>query len=216
MRAYRMGLEQVRRSRGGGGGGVTASAGEKREEKRERDRRDSLARSREKKKPPKTSKKKSSDPAAAAAHPPSETYGEADLSLAEARRAISRSLGEAKQALKAGCTGDALARTAEALALARELRDARAERAVVRLSARALRAAGDLRGALRELLRSADLSEALGEGSGDADVAGAIADCYADLGDFERAGEWYDRCIAAIQAPPDEGGALAVSSMWDC
>ena len=216
MRAYRMGLEQVRRSRGGGGGGVMASAGEKREEKRERDRRDSLARSREKKKPPKTSKKKSSDPAAAAAHPPSETYGEADLSLAEARRAISRSLGEAKQALKAGCTGDALARTAEALALARELRDARAERAVVRLSARALRAAGDLRGALRELLRSADLSEALGEGSGDADVAGAIADCYADLGDFERAGEWYDRCIAAIQAPPDEGGALAVSSMWDC
>jgi len=216
MRAYRMGLEQVRRSRGGGGGGGTASAGEKREEKRERDRRDSLARSREKKKPPKTSKKKSSDPAAAAAHPPSETYGEADLSLAEARRAISRSLGEAKQALKAGCTGDALARTAEALALARELRDARAERAVVRLSARALRAAGDLRGALRELLRSADLSEALGEGSGDADVAGAIADCYADLGDFERAGEWYDRCIAAIQAPPDEGGALAVSSMWDC
>ena len=215
MRAYRMGLEQVRRSRGGAGG-VTAGAGEKREEKRERDRRDSLARSREKKKPPKTSKKKSSDPAAAAAHPPSETYGEADLSLAEARRAISRSLGEAKQALKAGCTGDALARTAEALALARELRDARAERAVVRLSARALRAAGDLRGALRELLRSADLSEALGEGSGDADVAGAIADCYADLGDFERAGEWYDRCIAAIQAPPDEGGALAVSSMWDC
>lgn len=124
-------------------------------------------------------------------------------------------MGEAKQALKAGCTGDALARTAEALSLARELRDARAERAVVRLSSRALRAAGDLRGALRELLRSADLSEALGEGSGDADVAGAIADCYADLGDFERAGEWYDKCILAIQEP--EGTApLAVSSMWDC
>lgn len=159
-------------------------------------------------------KKKQSLDAPAAAHPV-ETYGEADLSLAEARRAISRSLGEAKQALKAGCTGDALARTAEALSLARELRDARAERAVVRLSARALRAAGDLRGALRELLRSADLSEALGEGSGDADVAGAIADCYADLGDFERAGEWYDKCIVAIQA--DGGTApIALSSMWDC
>ena len=67
--------------------------------------------------------------APAAAHPV-ETYGEADLSLAEARRAISRSLGEAKQALKAGCTGDALARTAEALSLARELRDAIAAKAL--------------------------------------------------------------------------------------
>lgn len=216
MRAYRMGLEQVRRSRGGGGGGDGECGGETGGKERERQKGLTRSREREKKNLRKPPKKKSSDPAAAAAHPPSETYGEADLSLAEARRAISRSLGEAKQALKAGCTGDALARTAEALALARELRDARAERAVVRLSARALRAAGDLRGALRELLRSADLSEALGEGSGDADVAGAIADCYADLGDFERAGEWYDRCIAAIQAPPDEGGALAVSSMWDC
>ena len=79
------------------------------------------------------------------------------------------------------------------------------------------RDARGVRGALRELLRSADLSEALGEGSGDADVAGAIADCYADLGDFERAGEWYDRCIAAIQESEEGGKApVALSSMWDC
>ena len=199
----------------------------RRGEKRKKEKKDKtpppLTREREKKLEKKKNSKKNSThtkqkslDAPAAAHPV-ETYGEADLSLAEARRAISRSLGEAKQALKAGCTGDALARTAEALALARELRDARAERAVVRLSARALRAAGDPRGALRELLRSADLSEALGEGSGDADVAGAIADCYADLGDFERAGEWYDRCIAAIQESEEGGKApVALSSMWDC
>lgn len=125
---------------------------------------------------------------------------------------MSRALGEGRQALKAGCVGDALAAAGDGLALARTLGDPRAERAMVRLSARALKAAGDPRGALRELLRAADISSALGEAAGDADLMGAIADAYADLGDLDRAGAYYDRCIAAIQ----DGTPPSMSSVWDC
>ena len=156
------------------------------------------------------------------AGPPSGVaIGEADLSVGEARRHLSRCLGEAKQALRRGCARDAVALTAEAEGVARELGDGRAERAVVRLAARAKRAAGDVRGGLADLMRSVALSEATGDASGDADVAGAIADTPAELGDFEAAAAWYDKCLAAIAAEDgagamaEAGGALA-SSWWDC
>jgi len=146
----------------------------------------------------------------------------ADVSVGEARRHLSRCLGEAKQALRRGCARDALALTAEAEGVAKELGDARAERAVVRLSARARRAAGDARGGLADLMRSVELSAATGDASGDADVAGAIADTHAELGDFEAAARWYDTCLAAIAAEDGWGsgsegaGGALVSSWWDC
>jgi len=147
--------------------------------------------------------------------------GAADLSVGEARRHLSRCLGEAKQALRRGCARDAVALTTEAEGVARELGDARAERAVVRLAARAKRDSGDIRGGLADLMRSVELSAATGDPSGDADVAGAIADTHAELGDFETAARWYDKCLAAIAAEDgaggmsENGGALA-SSWWDC
>ena len=137
---------------------------------------------------------------------------EADLALASTKRKVSRALGEGRQALKAGCVGDALAAAADGLPLARALGDPRAERALVRLNARALAASGDNRGALRELLRAADISAALGEAEGDADLLGAVADAYAELGDLDRAGAYYDRCIAAIT----DGTPPSMSSVWDC
>jgi hypothetical protein len=153
---------------------------------------------------------------------PSVRIEAADLSVGEARRHLSRCLGEAKQALRKGCARDAVALTAEAAGVAQELGDGRAERAVVRLSARAKRAAGDVRGGLADLMRSVELSVATGDASGDADVAGAIADTHAELGDFEAAARWYDTCLAAIAAEDgwassggESGGALA-SSWWDC
>ena len=143
----------------------------------------------------------------------------ADLSVGEARRHLSRCLGEAKQALRRGCARDAVALTVEAAGVAQELGDARAERAVVRLAARAKRAAGDVRGGLADLMRSVALSATIGDAAGDADVAGDIADSHAELGDFEAAARWYDTCLAAIAAEDgwaSEGGGALASSWWDC
>ena len=51
------------------------------------------------------------------------------------------------------------------------------------------RSLGDLPAALSCLRRSLELSDSLKEHTGDVDVLGEIADVYADLGDYERAGQ---------------------------
>lgn len=38
-----------------------------------------------------------------------------------------------------------------------------------------------------------------GEDSGNSEAFGAIADCYTELGDLEKAGEYYDKYIAMLE-----------------
>lgn len=44
------------------------------------------------------------------------------------------------------------------------------------------------------------ISEREGEDSGNTEAYGAIADCYTELGDLERAGIFYDKYISLLQA----------------
>ncbi|CAL8470685.1 g10227 [Coccomyxa elongata] len=148
--------------------------------------------------------------APAAAHPV-EGYGPDNMSMAQARRTLSGLLRKGKEALRESDPSEAILAAKQALRIARELMDVRAERAVLRLLARGYRADGKLERSLKALHQSLELSSKLEESSGDVDVLGAIGDLYTDLGDLEKAGEYYDRCIKAIQEDPS-----SMSSTWDC
>ncbi|PNX75441.1 protein FLUORESCENT IN BLUE LIGHT chloroplastic-like [Trifolium pratense] len=43
------------------------------------------------------------------------------------------------------------------------------------------------------------ISEREGEDSGSTEAFGAIADCYTELGDLEKAGQYYDKYIARLE-----------------
>lgn len=45
-----------------------------------------------------------------------------------------------------------------------------------------------------------DISARNGEESGNTEAYGAIADCYTELGDIERAAKYYDQYIARLQS----------------
>lgn len=44
------------------------------------------------------------------------------------------------------------------------------------------------------------ISEREGEDSGSTEAYGAIADCYTELGELERAGKFYDKYIARLES----------------
>ena len=72
--------------------------------------------------------------------------------------------------------------------------------------------AGDLRLAIRSLQYCLELSQALGDHSSDSDILGDIADVFTDLGDLEQAGQFYDKCIAAMSSPAFN----SPTASWDC
>lgn len=43
------------------------------------------------------------------------------------------------------------------------------------------------------------ISEREGEDSGNTEAFGAIADCYTELGELEKAGQFYDKYIARLE-----------------
>ena len=52
---------------------------------------------------------------------------------------------------------------------------------------------------MRQYARVLELSRETGEDSGCTEPYGAIADCYAELGDLERAAKVYDKYISRLQ-----------------
>jgi tetratricopeptide (TPR) repeat protein len=104
-------------------------------------------------------------------------------------------LREGKRLLKAREGGAAMVRFEKALLLARGGADRVRERRATRGLAAAARMVGQGRAAIRHLERVLEISAELGDSVGDADAYGTIADVYTDLGEFEKAGEFYDRYI---------------------
>lgn len=156
--------------------------------------------------------------APSAAHPV-ESYGSLKVSLARARRQVEETIKEAKLLLKnsskppAEAASAALPLLAEALQLSKDIKDLRAERAVSRLRARALRSLGDLSGSLQELQQVLNLTAAVGEsGEGDADTLGEMGDVLAEMGNFEAAGKYYDLTIEAIQGNNSSTSARSPST----
>lgn len=104
-------------------------------------------------------------------------------------------LKEGKRLLKDQQAGPSMVRFEKALMLAKAMSDKVRERRAVRGLAAASRLTGQGRAAIKHLERVLEISKDLDDYVGDADAYGTIADIYADIGEFDRAAEYYDKYI---------------------
>ncbi|CAL4887021.1 unnamed protein product [Urochloa decumbens] len=86
-----------------------------------------------------------------------------------------------------------------ALELAESIGDRFEEKKATRGLGASLQRQGKYREAMRQYAKVLELSKETGEDSGCTEAYGAIADCYAELGDLERAAKVYDKYISRLQ-----------------
>ncbi|KAK3158326.1 hypothetical protein QOZ80_2AG0135690 [Eleusine coracana subsp. coracana] len=86
-----------------------------------------------------------------------------------------------------------------ALDLAKSIGDRFEEKKAARGLGASLQRLGKYKEAMRYYSKVLELSKETGEDSGCTEAYGAIADCYAELGDLERAAKVYDKYIARMQ-----------------
>ncbi|KAK6120283.1 hypothetical protein DH2020_045974 [Rehmannia glutinosa] len=87
-----------------------------------------------------------------------------------------------------------------ALELAQNLKDPIEEKKAARGLGASLQRQGKFRDAIKYHSMVLEISQREGEESGNAEAYGAIADCYTELGDLERAAKYYDQYIARLQS----------------
>ncbi|KAK9142144.1 hypothetical protein Syun_011544 [Stephania yunnanensis] len=85
------------------------------------------------------------------------------------------------------------------LEIAQQLKDPIEEKKAARGLGASLQRQGKYREAIKHHSMVLAISERIGEDSGNTEAYGAIADCYTELGDLERAGEFYDKYIARLE-----------------
>jgi len=124
--------------------------------------------------------------APSAAHPV-EGFGPDRSSLAQARRDMLACFRQAKAALSEEDYDAALSHLLDA------------ERSAIRGQAFVHRKQGDFATAVTCLERVLVISSVMRNHDHDADIFGEMADAYTEMGDFVKAGEYYDRCISCIQ-----------------
>ncbi|KAL3531716.1 hypothetical protein ACH5RR_005237 [Cinchona calisaya] len=86
-----------------------------------------------------------------------------------------------------------------ALELAQNLKDPIEEKKAARGLGASLQRQGKYREAIKYHSTVLSISDREGEESGNTEAYGAIADCYTELGDLERAAKFYDQYIARLQ-----------------
>ncbi|KAK1305815.1 hypothetical protein QJS10_CPA10g00897 [Acorus calamus] len=86
-----------------------------------------------------------------------------------------------------------------ALELARNIGDRIEEKKAARGLGASLQRQGKYSEAIKYHSLVMKISQAMGEDSGNTEAYGAIADCYTELGDLERAGKFYDKYIARLE-----------------
>uniref|UniRef100_A0A5B7A6Z7 Uncharacterized protein n=1 Tax=Davidia involucrata TaxID=16924 RepID=A0A5B7A6Z7_DAVIN len=86
-----------------------------------------------------------------------------------------------------------------ALELAQKLKDPIEEKKAARGLGASLQRQGKYREAIKYHSMVLAISEREGEDSGNTEAHGAIADCYTELGDLERAAKFYDNYIARLE-----------------
>ncbi|XP_021716560.1 protein FLUORESCENT IN BLUE LIGHT, chloroplastic-like isoform X2 [Chenopodium quinoa] len=83
--------------------------------------------------------------------------------------------------------------------LAKNLNDPIEEKKAARGLGASLQRQGKYREAIRYHNMVLGISKRIGETSGNTEAYGAIADCYTELGDLEKAGKFYDKYIARLE-----------------
>ncbi|KAI5663593.1 hypothetical protein M9H77_22916 [Catharanthus roseus] len=86
-----------------------------------------------------------------------------------------------------------------ALDLAQNLKDPIEEKKAARGLGASLQRQGKFREAIKYHSLVLEISKKEGEESGNTEAYGAIADCYTELGDLERAAKYYDQYIARLE-----------------
>ncbi|KAL5579604.1 hypothetical protein UlMin_012046 [Ulmus minor] len=86
-----------------------------------------------------------------------------------------------------------------ALELAQNLKDPIEEKKAARGLGASLQRLGKYREAIKYHSMVLDISEREKEDSGSTEAYGAIADCYTEIGDLERAGKFYDKYISRLE-----------------
>ena len=107
-------------------------------------------------------------------------------------------LKEGKRLLKEQDAGPAMVRFEKALMLARSMGDKVRERRAVRGLAASNRILGRYQQAIDYLGKVLEISEETGDHVGDVDAYGTIADIYTEMGEFEKAAEYYDLYIGKM------------------
>ncbi|KAK6152514.1 hypothetical protein DH2020_015149 [Rehmannia glutinosa] len=87
-----------------------------------------------------------------------------------------------------------------ALQLAQNLKDPIEEKKAARGIGASLQRQGKFRDAIKYHTMVLEISQREGEESGNTEAYGAIADCYTELGDLERAAKYYDQYISRLQS----------------
>ncbi|XP_078444214.1 tetratricopeptide repeat (TPR)-like superfamily protein [Wolffia australiana] len=87
-----------------------------------------------------------------------------------------------------------------AIDLAQMLDDHVNEKKAARGLGASLQRQGNYKEAIKYHSRVLEISKRTGEESGSTEAYGAIADCYTELGDLERAGKFYDKYIARLES----------------
>ncbi|CAJ1950719.1 unnamed protein product [Sphenostylis stenocarpa] len=86
-----------------------------------------------------------------------------------------------------------------ALELAQNLKDPIEEKKAARGLGASLQRQGKYRDSIKYHSMVLAISEREGEDSGNTEAFGAIADCYTELGELEKAGQFYDKYIARLE-----------------
>ncbi|KAL7133924.1 hypothetical protein ABFS83_12G172400 [Erythranthe nasuta] len=94
----------------------------------------------------------------------------------------------------------ALSEFKSALELSRNLEDPTEEKKAARGVGASLQRLGKFQDAIKYHSLVLEISQREGEESGNADAYGAIADCYTELGDLEKAAKYYDQYISRLQS----------------
>uniref|UniRef100_A0ACD5YTY3 Uncharacterized protein n=1 Tax=Avena sativa TaxID=4498 RepID=A0ACD5YTY3_AVESA len=99
--------------------------------------------------------------------------------------------------------GNAVTEFRTALELAESIGDRFEEKKAARGLGASLQRLGKYSEAMSWYYKVLELSRETGEDSGCTEAYGAIADCYAELGDLERAAKLYDKYISRLQPRDD-------------
>ncbi|KAF8652984.1 hypothetical protein HU200_062419 [Digitaria exilis] len=136
---------------------------------------------------------------------PSLTYApvgritETDVVVDPRKQQLVTNLRNGKNYMRSQDLDKAVVEFRTALELAESIGDRFEEKKAARGLGASLQRQGKYREAMRQYAKVLELSKETGEDSGCTEAYGAMADCYAELGDLERAAKVYDKYIARLQ-----------------